>query len=51
MPPSGVPFKLLVRVEAVDKAGNVGMAQTTEHVKVDLARPKVSILDVGSAGK
>jgi hypothetical protein len=51
MPPTGVPFKLLVRVEALDKAGNVGTAQTTEHVKVDLARPKVSILDVGSAGK
>jgi len=51
MPPSGVPFKMLVRVEAVDKAGNIGSATTTEHVKVDLSRPKVSILDVGSAGK
>lgn len=51
MPPSGVPFKLMVRVEAVDKAGNIGMAQSPEHVKVDLAKPKVSILDVGSAGK
>jgi hypothetical protein len=51
MPPTGVPFKMLVRVEAVDKAGNIGSAITTEHVKVDLSRPKVSILDVGSAGK
>jgi hypothetical protein len=51
MPPSGVPFKVLVRVEAVDKAGNIGTATTTEHVKVDLSRPKVSIIDVGSAGK
>jgi hypothetical protein len=51
MPPTGVPFKLMVRVEAVDKAGNVGAAQSTEHVKVDLAKPKVSIIDVGSAGK
>lgn len=48
MPPTGVPFKLLVKVEAVDKAGNIGAAVTTEHVKVDLARPKVSILDVGA---
>ncbi|MBY0524000.1 MAG: hypothetical protein K2R98_11410 [Gemmataceae bacterium] len=51
MPPNGVPFKLLVRVEAADKAGNIGVAQSAEHVKVDLAKPKVSILDVGSAGK
>jgi hypothetical protein len=51
MPATGVPFKMLVRVEAVDKAGNIGSATTTEHVKVDLSRPKVSIIDVGAAGK
>lgn len=51
MPPTGVPFKLLVKAEAVDKAGNIGAATTAEHVKVDLSRPKVSIIDVGAAGK
>jgi len=50
MPP-GVPYQFLVRVEAVDKAGNVGVDQTPNLVKVDLAKPKPTILDVSPAGK
>jgi hypothetical protein len=51
MPPSGTPFRFHIRVEAVDKAGNVGSAQTTTHVIVDLHTPKSKILDVGAAGR
>lgn len=51
MPPTGVPFRFHVRVDAADKAGNVGTAQTTQHVIVDLAKPRPTILDVGSASK
>jgi hypothetical protein len=50
MPP-GVPYQFLVKVEAVDKAGNIGSAQTTQLVKVDLAKPRPTILDVSPAGK
>ncbi|HYT92110.1 MAG TPA: hypothetical protein VEL76_25570 [Gemmataceae bacterium] len=45
MPP-GVPYQFLVRVEAVDQAGNAGEAVTTEMVKVDLLQPKARILNV-----
>lgn len=51
MPPSGVPYKFFVRVEAIDKAGNVGVAQTQTHVIVDLLLPKPRIVDVGGVGK
>lgn len=51
MPPTGVPFRFHIRVDAADKAGNVGTAQTTQHVIVDLAKPRPTILDVGSASK
>jgi len=50
MPP-GVPYQFHVKVEAADKAGNVGSAQTTQVVKVDLAKPKPTILDVAPANK
>lgn len=49
--PAGVPYQFHVKVEAVDKAGNVGAAQTTQLVKVDLAKPRPTILDVSPAGK
>jgi len=49
--PSGVPYQFHVRVEAIDKAGNVGHSVTRELVKVDLAKPKPTILDVSPAGK
>lgn len=51
MPQVGVPFRFHVRVEAADKAGNVGSAQTAAHVIVDLHTPKPTILDVGAAGR
>ncbi len=50
MPPD-VPYKILIKVEAVDKAGNVGSAETTNPVNVDLSQPKVQIRDVVPVGK
>ena len=44
--PEQVPYQFYVRVEAVDRAGNIGEAITAELVKVDLATPKVKILNV-----
>jgi hypothetical protein len=49
MPPT-VPYQFLVKVEAVDTAGNVGEAVTTELVKVDLSQPKARILTVAPGG-
>ncbi len=45
MPPE-VPYQFYMRIEAADRAGNVGEATTREMIKVDLAEPKVRILDV-----
>jgi hypothetical protein len=50
MPP-GVPYKFLVKAEAVDKAGNSNSNVTSAPVLVDLAQPKGLILGVGPAGK
>ena len=44
--PERVPYQFYVKVEAVDRAGNVGEAITAELVKVDLATPKVRNLTV-----
>jgi hypothetical protein len=44
--PSNVPQRLMIRLEATDSAGNVGLTQTHEPVLVDLAKPNVSILSV-----
>lgn len=49
MPPQGVPFRFLVRVEATDLAGNVGSAEWLKPVLVDLAEPSVKILDASGA--
>jgi hypothetical protein len=38
-----VPFQFFVRVEARDKAGNVGKADSVERVKVDLNQPKANV--------
>ncbi len=46
MPTAGVPYQFFVKVEAIDKAGNVGEAVTPMLIKVDLATPKVKILNV-----
>lgn len=50
MPPD-VPYKFFVRVEAIDKAGNVGADETTQPVIVDLAQPKGVIVNVEPVGK
>jgi hypothetical protein len=38
-----VPFQFYVRVEARDKAGNVGKADTLDRIKVDLNQPKANV--------
>jgi hypothetical protein len=48
MPPN-VPYQFFLRVQAVDKASNIGVAQTPSPVKVDLAQPRGVILDVAPA--
>jgi hypothetical protein len=45
----GAPHKFFVRVEATDKAGNVGSAVTVKPTLFDLAQPKSVILGVEPA--
>jgi hypothetical protein len=49
--PDTKPYQFLVRAEAVDRAGNVGVAVTAEKIAVDLALPKVRIIGIEPAGK
>src|SRR5438093_543980 len=49
--PQQVPYQFHLRVEAVDRAGNVGEAITPHLIKVDLSQPKAKILDVSPAGQ
>jgi hypothetical protein len=44
-----VPYQFYLRVEARDQAGNAGDAVTPEMVKVDLAQPRVSIINIEPA--
>jgi hypothetical protein len=44
--PTDVPYQFYLRVEAVDRAGNVGMAETSKPVNIDLVLPKVNITDI-----
>jgi hypothetical protein len=44
--PAEVPYRFFVKAEAVDKAGNVGLAATPDMVAVDLSQPKATILRV-----
>lgn len=46
LPSENVPYQFHVKVEAVDRAGNIGEDVTASLVKVDLATPKVRILNV-----
>ena len=46
--PESVPYQFHVRVEAADKAGNVGSAETAKPVIVDLSQPKVQVIGVGT---
>lgn len=41
-----VPFQFYVKVEARDKAGNIGEAKTADLIKVDLKQPKVNVIDI-----
>lgn len=47
--PADVPYSFYVKVEAVDRAGNIGVAQTPTAVNVDLHQPKGVIVDVSPA--
>ncbi|MCS6853023.1 MAG: hypothetical protein NZ700_17845 [Gemmataceae bacterium] len=51
MPAQGVPYRFLLRVEATDRAGNVGQAEWPRPVIVDLAVPKPLIKNVTPAAK
>ncbi len=46
--PQDVPFRMYFKVEATDRAGNIGEAQTSNPILVDLSKPKVSITNVES---
>jgi hypothetical protein len=47
--PQEAPYKFFVKIEALDKAGNVGSDQTAKEVIVDVAIPRGSILGVDTA--
>src|SRR5262249_41973933 len=49
--PERVPYQFLVKVEAIDRARNVGASVTPELIKVDLPQPRVHILAVEPASK
>src|SRR5262245_56006923 len=49
--PKDLPYQFYVRVEAEDRAGNVGLCCTAEPIKVDLSRPRGTILGVDAAEK
>ena len=46
--PKDMPYEFYVRVEAADRAGNVGEAIVHEVMRVDHARPRGTILGVGT---
>jgi hypothetical protein len=46
--PTDVPPRMLIRVEAIDRAGNVGSDETKEEVIVDLKVPRV--INIGVEG-
>lgn len=48
--PEQVPYQFFVRVEAVDRAGNIGEAVSFDKIKVDLSLPKAKILEIGPGG-
>jgi hypothetical protein len=51
IPQANTPYKFFVKVEAVDKGGNVGRDQTKEPVAVDLSLPRARLLDVEPTGE
>jgi hypothetical protein len=46
--PPTVPYRFFLRIEAVDRAGNVGMAQSANPVIIDVAQPKGRLLGVSN---
>jgi hypothetical protein len=44
--PPNMPLQFVVRVEAIDMAGNIGRAQSPRPIKLDSTRPELSIVDV-----
>ncbi len=48
--PPEVPPRIYVKVEARDKAGNVGFAETDQPVIVDLSQPRGRLIGVDPAG-
>jgi hypothetical protein len=48
--PDPVPYQFYIKIEARDLAGNIGEDMTQDLIRVDLAQPKVNILEVGPAG-
>jgi hypothetical protein len=49
--PERFHYQFHLKVEAIDQAGNIGERVTDSLIKVDLAHPKVKILDITPAGK
>ena len=47
--PTPAPFQFFVKVEAVDKAGNMGEDATPQSVKVDLSIPRAIPLNISPA--
>jgi hypothetical protein len=48
--PANVPPRALLKVEAIDLAGNVGQAQSEKPILMDSSRPNVSIVNVEAHG-
>ena len=48
-PDAPLPPLILVRVEAVDQAGNIGVATTPNPVNTDLSIPKAHVIGVTGA--
>lgn len=47
--PADIPNRFFVRVEAIDRAGNIGVAQTPSAVLGDPSQPSVEIVNVSAA--
>lgn len=47
--PAGMPGRFFLRVEAIDRVGNIGMAQTPTPLLGDAAQPSITIMNVGAA--
>ena len=48
-PDAPLPPQILVRVEAIDQAGNIGSATTPNPISTDLSIPKARVIGVTGA--